>query len=373
MTADGVVLDRGGLDRLIAALGQRGYKVLGPTRVDGAIVYGEVSGTADLPVGVKDEQAPGSYRLNARDDGALFGYVVGPHSLKTYLHPPEAILWSGDRTDGTLVVAPRPAPPRYAFIGVRPCELAAAEVQDRVFLGARRDTVYEPLRLNAFMVAVNCVEPGGTCFCASMGTGPRAASGFDIAITEVIDGRAHYFFCRSGSDQGAEVLAIAEARPASKAESASADRLVGAAAGRMGRSMPASGVRQSLQSALDHPRWQQTAKRCLTCGNCTLVCPTCFCATVEDTLSLSGEHAERVRRWDSCFTHEFSYIHGGPLRLSASARYRQWITHKLSWWHDQFGVSGCVGCGRCITWCPVGIDITEEVAAIRSGREVADV
>jgi Fe-S oxidoreductase len=98
-----------------------------------------------------------------------------------------------------------------------------------------------------------------------------------------------------------------------------------------------------------------------------MVCPTCFCATVEDATDLTGSATERRRVWDSCFSQEFSYIHGGSVRTSAGARYRQWITHKLATWHEQFGVSGCVGCGRCITWCPVGIDITAEARAVRQG------
>jgi Fe-S oxidoreductase len=100
-----------------------------------------------------------------------------------------------------------------------------------------------------------------------------------------------------------------------------------------------------------------------------MVCPTCFCTTVEDVSDVTGDHAERWRRWDSCFTLGFSYIHGGSIRNSGKARYRQWMTHKLASWIDQFGTSGCVGCGRCITWCPVGIDITEEARAIRDGGQ----
>ena len=111
------------------------------------------------------------------------------------------------------------------------------------------------------------------------------------------------------------------------------------------------------------------AERCLTCGNCTLVCPTCFCTNVEDVGDLTGDHAERWRVWDTCFSVDYSYIHGGSVRPSGRARYRQWLTHKLATWHDQFDSSGCVGCGRCITWCPVGIDITQEVAAIRETEE----
>ena len=128
------------------------------------------------------------------------------------------------------------------------------------------------------------------------------------------------------------------------------------------------GIRDLLYDNLEHPRWSDTAGRCLSCGNCTMVCPTCFCSTVEDVTDVSGTQAERVRHWDSCFTSEHSYIHGGATRVTTKARYRQWLTHKLASWIDQFGTSGCVGCGRCITWCPVGIDITEEVRVIRDGE-----
>jgi len=353
MTPAQLVLDRAGLDRLIGALAARGYRVLGPTVRDGAIVYGDLASTSDLPVGWTDRQEAAKYRLARRDDDALFGYVVGPQSPKTYLHPAEVVVWAGGQTATGFAMTPPADSPRYAFLGVRPCELAAIAVQDRVFL-----------------VAVNCTEPGGTCFCASMGTGPGAETGFDIVLTEVLDKKEHYFTAAAGSERGAEVLAEVGAVEAKKAQVKAGADLVEAAAGHMGRTMETAGLADLLRQSLEHPHWQEVAKRCLTCANCTLVCPTCFCANVEDTTDLTGRHAERTRRWDSCFNLEFSLIHGGAHRASTAARYRQWMTHKLAWWFDQFGTSGCVGCGRCITWCPVGIDITAEAAAIRGKQEV---
>ena len=133
----------------------------------------------------------------------------------------------------------------------------------------------------------------------------------------------------------------------------------------MGRALDTGNIQGLLYENAEHPRWEQVAQRCLTCGNCTMVCPTCFCTTVEDTTNLAGDQAARTRRWDSCFSLDFSYIHGGPVRSSTRARYRHWITHKFAAWIDQFGSSGCVGCGRCITWCPVGIDVTEEIRSLR--------
>ena len=136
----------------------------------------------------------------------------------------------------------------------------------------------------------------------------------------------------------------------------------------MGRAMDTTNIKQLLYDNPEHPQWDKVAGRCLSCANCTMACPTCFCSTVEDVSDLTGKHAERWRKWDSCFSLEFSYIHGGHVRQSTKGRYRQWMTHKLASWQDQFGTSGCVGCGRCITWCPVGIDITEEVKAIRADQ-----
>ena len=360
-----LIIDREGVDALIEALRERGYAVVGPTVRAGGIVYGDIAATSDLPVGVRDHQDAGTYRLEDRGDDALFGYVVGPQSWKQFLNPPRVSIWSGRRGDDGIEADAPPAPPRYAFFGVRPCEVAAMQVQDAIYLPVA-DTVYGPRRDAGFVVAVNCTEPGGTCFCTSMGTGPGIGEGYDLALTEVIGSEVHHFLIESGSDEGEEVLrSLADARVAQPGEAELASRLVEDAAGRMGREMDTEGLKEVLQANLLNSRWDDVASRCLTCTNCTMACPTCFCSTVEDELSLDGGVAERHRVWDSCFSLDFSYIHGGSLRSSATARYRQWMTHKLASWQDQFGMIGCVGCGRCITWCPVGIDITEEAAAIR--------
>jgi succinate dehydrogenase/fumarate reductase-like Fe-S protein len=144
-----------------------------------------------------------------------------------------------------------------------------------------------------------------------------------------------------------------------------AEHAIKNASDHMGRYVDTSDLQSLLYRNIDSKRWTETAKRCMTCTNCTMVCPTCFCTTVEDITDLTGTRAERMRKWDSCFTLEFSHIHGGSIRSSVLARYRQWLTHKFAYWKDQFGTYGCVGCGRCITWCPVGIDVTEEIQGIR--------
>ena len=370
------ILERSDLGLLHGVLVRRGLRVIGPALREGTIVYDELASLDDLPAGYTDEQAGGSYRVTKGEGDRLFGYVVGPYSPKGYLHPSKVTLWEAARNgngNGFRLAEPE-APGPVALFGVRPCELAAIAVQDRVFLGGEHhDAPYDRRRDGAFLVAVNCVTPGGTCFCTSMGTGPEAREGYDLALTEMYGDDAHRFLVEAGTEAGAEVLAELPTRPASDDEIASARGLLAEAAQHMGRTMDTTEIKDLLQRNLEHPQWDEVARRCLTCGNCTMVCPTCFCTTVTDEIDLDGAAARRVRRWDSCFSEEFSYIHGGAHRTSVTSRYRQWMTHKLASWWDQFGSSGCVGCGRCITWCPVGIDITEEVRAIRETEEVARV
>lgn len=358
-----VVMPKPGLQHVFDALRQAGYTLVGPTVADGAVAYEEITRIEDLPVGRGDEQGPGSYRLRQRHDGRYFGFTVGPHSWKRYLYPPSLRLFSVRRAGGGFSVEGNgEVPPRYAFVGVRACELAAMAVQDRIFIeGAVQDPEYKARRRAAFVLAVNCVEPGATCFCASMKTGPRCAAGFDLALTELED----VFLLEVGSELGAQMLAGTGWRPAGAFELSRARRALSEAETRMGRNLETRDLPDLLYENLDHPRWAEVALRCLSCANCTMVCPTCFCADVHDTSDLTGETASRVRLWDSCFNRDFSHVFGGNLRPTVRARYRQWLTHKLAAWIDQFGVSGCVGCGRCITWCPVGIDLTEEIAAIR--------
>ncbi|HVC19879.1 MAG TPA: 4Fe-4S dicluster domain-containing protein [Vicinamibacterales bacterium] len=372
------VLQREAFGDLLAALQGRGYRVVGPTVRDGAIVYGDLHAVDDLPIGWTDEQDGGTYRLKPRGDRALFGYNVGPQSWKQYFHPPVVRLWRASRDRNGLHFddsTPDGPPPKLALIGVRSCELHAIAIQDRVLLGgATVDPLYEARRHGAFIVAVQCGQAGRTCFCASMNAGPTATAGFDLALTEVLDGARHYFVAEAGTADGADLLARLPHRPAAASDVAEADARHRQAAAQMGRTMDTTGIKDLLYANADHPRWNDVASRCLTCGNCTMVCPTCFCTTVEEVGDLAGQSAERRQTWDSCFTMDFSYIHGGSIRRSAKSRYRQWMTHKLASWIDQFGSSGCVGCGRCITWCPVGIDLTEEVRAIRAGggRTAAD-
>jgi len=347
------------LPPLVEALRARGYTVVGPTVRDGAIVLAELESADALPYGWGVSTGPGHYRLRRRDDRAAFGHAAGPQSWKRFLHPPRSPLWTASRSaDGFTVTAAPPDPVRYAFLGVRGCDLRAIAVQDRVLGGVEGG--YAKRRAELFVVAVACTEPADTCFCASVGCGPAVRDGYDLVLTELPDG----YLVETGSPQGEQLLGSVATEPASTTHVQSARAAVDSAAAHMGRSLPEVDLPELLAGSYDAGRWDDVAKRCLSCGNCTMVCPTCFCTTVEDVTDLTGAHAQRWLRWDSCFDPDFSYLHGGPVRGSTRSRYRQWLTHKLGTWHDQFGESGCVGCGPCIAWCPVGIDITEETAAL---------
>lgn len=346
---------------LVAALRDAGWRVIGPRAHDGAIAYEPIRSVGDLPRGLTDRQSAGRYRLVEGDPGRWFDFVVGPQSWKKWLFPARQKLWEATRTDGGFALRPAEDDwPKTAFLGVRACEIAAMGLQDRVFdNGNFADPGYARRRAGTLIVAVNCARSADTCFCASTGTGPRAEAGHDIALTERDGGG---FIVEVGSAAGAEVIAALGLPPADGAAVEEARAISARAAAQQSRRMP-DGIAPVLKGAADHSNWDAVAERCLACANCTMVCPTCFCSDVEDSTDLSGDHAERWRLWDSCFTADFTHLHGGSVRRSTRARYRQWMTHKLSSWHDQFGSSGCVGCGRCIAWCPVGIDITAEAAA----------
>ncbi len=360
------ILERADFPRLLKALQSAGYRVVGPTVRDGAIVYGEVRAEQDLPIGWTDRQDAGKYRLERRTDQALFGYNVGPHSWKKFLFPSRERLWTATRTGTSFTVTPeKDDGPPMAFLGVRACELAGMDVSDRVFDGVVRDPGYHARRSRALRIAVQCGQAGGTCFCVSMRTGPGVRTGHDIALTEILTPR-HYFLVDVGSPAGAAVLAHVPLKPAAKEDSEMAHSIVAQTAASMGRTLDTSGIHDLLLTQPEHPRWEVVARRCLSCTNCTMVCPTCFCSSTDEVPDLQGETVERWRHWDSCFNLEFTALHANSVRKSPLSRYRQWLTHKLASWQDQFGTSGCIGCGRCITWCPVGIDLTEEVAALRT-------
>ena len=353
---------RANLQVLIDELRADGRRVIGPTVADGAIVLDEITTVAELPEGWGDRQEAGQYRLERRRDRKLFGFNNGPASWKRFTFPPVVPLNVGRREGRAVTFEPAAVdPPRLAFLGVRGCELAALGIQDRVFLGGPyTDEDYRARRAAAFVVAVNCTTAAPTCFCTSMGTGPEIRGGHDLVLTELDEG----FLVRAGSEAGADLLARLPVKAADAGQIFRAAEAIGKVAATIGDPLPTAGLHDRLLVQFDSPRWAEIAERCLMCANCSMVCPTCFCSSVTQKSDLDGHVSTSERVWDFCFTASFARVAGGNFRNRPRDRYRQWLTHKFATWIDQFGTFGCVGCGRCIAWCPVGIDVREELMAI---------
>lgn len=356
------------LQQLFDNLLAQQYQLYGPVRREHAIMYEKIASLSDLPVGVQDEQRPGYYRLSDGHGEQLFAYTTSPDSWKKYLFPKEDLLYSVGQDNGQLMFKTQSqAKQKKAFIGMRSCDIHALGVQDRVFLeGQYVDERYAARRCDLLIVAVNCTRSVDTCFCASLNTGPAARSGFDLALTEVVDNGQHYFTVAIGSEAGRQLLAPLSLPLAAQTQLDAASAGVQQAAQQI-RSLPTDQLKETIYAQLQNEAfWQDVGERCLHCANCTLVCPTCFCSSVEERTDLTGDDHQRVRYWDSCFNEAHSHIAGGSIRQDPNSRYRQWFSHKLATWQDQFDTLGCTGCGRCIAWCPVGIDLTQEAQRLRN-------
>ncbi len=354
------------LQALVDTLARHRYRVIGPTVRDQAIQYDDLADVAALPQGWRQQQVPGRYTLLQSDSPRRFAWANGPQALKPLLFTPTETLWTARReTDGHLrFVAETRTEPALAVIGVRACDLAALRLQDKHFIGQQPDPGYRQRRAGLFVVAVHCTHPAETCFCASTGDGPRANEGFDIALSETDRG----YLVEPGSASGRAICRELPLTQADPAERVAADQEIDSAAARQQRVIPTGDLSNRLFDSLNNPHWQNIAERCMACSNCTSVCPTCFCHRHADRPALGGGHSEHIREWDSCFTAGHGYLHGYHIRPDTQHRYQQWLTHKFGSWHQQYGRSGCVGCGRCITWCPVGIDLTEEIAVLTDAK-----
>ncbi|MEN8172183.1 MAG: 4Fe-4S dicluster domain-containing protein [Chloroflexota bacterium] len=355
-----VAIKKEKLLQLILTLTEKGYQPIGPCLKDGVISYEPIVSIDALPQGFSSEQEKGHYRVKPGNHKRYFDITPGPHTWKKFLFPPRTQLFKAHLLNGHWQeTLEKEETPRYALIGVRPCESAAIQIQDKVFIREDfSDPIYAKRRENLLIVTVNCLHPSPTCFCTSMNTGPKAQGGFDLSLTELDD----VFLVELGSDAGIAVMQQIEWEPASAFLHQIAQQGFKEAEDAIIRQIDnLESVPNMLLSNLEHPYWNEVGQRCMSCTSCTQVCPTCFCWDVEDSTDLNGKYTRRERVWDSCFNLAYSTQAGGNTRPSTKSRYRQWLTHKMGSWVHQFDSLGCVGCGRCVTWCPAKIDITEEI------------
>ena len=346
---------------LLKALEWEGYACIAPQVRQGAIVFDTLSSVAQLPTGWQDTQEPGHYRLHQTGSPYWFDWANGASAIKPHTFAPQESLWKVVRDEsGRLhfkTILPKPQ--KTAILGVRACDLAALALQDQHFLhGEYPDPYYQQRRENLLLIGVNCTHAAATCFCVSTGDGPAIRSDYDLLLSETADG----FVLETGSERGKQLASLLPLHEASATQQATAQQRMQAAT-QQSRHLP---EKPPLYELLQHPHWEEVGARCIACGNCTSVCPTCVCHQEVERPALDGNSSTHERLWNSCFDPSHSHIHGGAVRRTHKNYYRQWLTHKLAGWHEQFGRSGCTGCGRCLTWCPVGIDLTAEVAAIAS-------
>jgi len=343
------------LRKLFDAVRELGYTVVGPKLVDGVIRYEVLNSFDEIPYGYEDVQGPSTYSIVKGDR-----FRHGPDSPKKFLYPPELELLR-IRPDWSIET-PGYGEKRLAFFGIKPCDLASIQILDRV-LGELGDEYYLSVRRDMVVIVENCLEPGNTCFCASMGVGPEARSGFDISYTRLSPNTVLF---RAGSALGLELLKRLDLEPPDLETVRELHRALEEARRKARAPFDGEKLPDLLEHAMDSPVFREVAEKCLGCGSCSMVCPTCFCFDIVDELLPDGT-AVRKRVWDSCLTYTFAQVAGGHFRPSVWARYRHFVLHKLCFWPRQFGTLGCVGCGRCITWCPAGIDIRETVVRILEG------
>jgi len=331
------------LGRLVDALASR-YKVFGPVAKGSEVRFDEICDPQDLR--------------------PLYSHTV--LSPKKLFHRPVEPLFTAKRAQ-TFHAASDAEPDRpIAVLGIHPCDLAALLRLDRVFdRGQYKDPVYTARRKDAFIAVLNCSVPCDKGFCASMGTGPGAEEGYDLALTDIEDG----YLVEAGSEQGRRVLESLNLEAGTDQDVSVKKYALDRTASQLRKRLDTTDLPQILESEFEHPYWGELKERCLGCANCTMVCPTCFCYDVADQIDLGLTDVKRVRSWDSCLLVQFAQVHGANFRKQREARIKQWIYHKLDYWVAQQGTFGCVGCGRCIRWCPANIDITDVVARMRMEAE----
>jgi ferredoxin len=359
-----ITIQKPAFNTLLAHLKSEGFLPIGPRVKNETLVYESIERLEDLPQGYSTIQKPGYFRLLRQKHNRYFDVIPGAHSWKQFLFPSRVELFALHKNGhGWQMDSEIAETPSYAFIGVRACELAAIQIQDNIFMRSDfTDPIYRTRRQRVFIVSVNCTHPADTCFCTSMKTGPRVRENFDLNLTELDD----VFVLTIGSELARRIMTGIPFEDASSYVLTNVEHKLSHAEQQIRRELDTNDLPELILEHLDHSYWNEIGKRCLSCANCTQVCPTCFCWDTSDEMSLDGNATKRTRIWDSCFNPGYSHQAGGNTRPTIYSRYRQWLSHKLGTWQQQYGTLGCIGCGRCITWCPAEIDITEEITNLRN-------
>ncbi len=329
---------------------KQSHEVIGPVRENSQAVFKAIESADDLYL--------------------EYGSTMLPPG-KLYLYPPKEDLFTFSFGKELGIEERLPEKREQVLVALHPCDVNAIFYLDKTFLGTFRDPGYEERRNNTLLICLNCNRAGLNCFCASLGTGPflGAKEGCDLVITEMgsIGDVGESYLAEIRSEKMRRIFDADFLREAGPEERRMREERESAARRSFEKEIDIGGIDRLLMENTEHPVWQRTADElCLSCTNCVMVCPTCFCYDVVDEVSMDLKSARRYRTWDACQDAAFAEVHGGNYRARRAARLRQFVTHKFdqTW---QYGVIGTVGCGRCITWCPTHIDFTGMVKEIQAG------
>lgn len=335
-----VSLDKKELSLFVDFL-SKDYKVYGPVKKGTEHVFGPINKASELQL---------DYRTT----------ILPPKKL---LHKPFETMFHFT-TDGDIKEKQKDEE-KQVLLGVHPCDVNAIAVLDKAYMGEYPDPYYQEKRKNTIIIALNCNTMGETCFCSLFGTGPALESKYDILMTDL----ENEYLLEAGSKPGYDILEKLGVSAASSNAVAEKQNKVSILMKKMPKPISAEGLSKLLEKSFRHPIWDKLAKECLACGSCTMVCPTCFCYNVIDQIDLDIKNGQRQRVWDSCMMLEFGKVAmGGNFRKDRDARIKQRIYHKMKYMSEQFGMPGCVGCGRCIKTCIKKIDPRKIINELRGEK-----
>jgi sulfhydrogenase subunit beta (sulfur reductase) len=314
--------------------------------------------------------ADGIWNFTAVDTGTVpefdHGNTVRPP--KNFVFPQREVLYRYRSEAGKApeITPTLPAAQPVVVFGVRPCDGRAMVRNDKVFTCGFVDPYYATRREQVVYVGLACsAPPSPNCFCQAVGGTPHSEDGLDVLMTE-LDGRYHV---KALSAKGKQIVDGASSLfdKAQAADGKEVEKVHAASRQHPQRSL--AGMQQvadGLKRNFDSPLWEKLGQACLGCGACTYLCPSCHCFDINDEpTGLSPPAGERVRTWDNCQFPEFTmHTSGHNPRESTGSRLRQRVSHKLLYFVENHNIQQCTGCGRCITHCPVGIDIVRVASEV---------
>jgi sulfhydrogenase subunit beta (sulfur reductase) len=321
--------------------------VFGPVRKGNMLLFEQIESVHNIAL------EPGNTMNSAKD--ALFPQT---ERLFAYRHGESGVQIDGPSVEEKGLV----------LFGVRPCDARGIVLLDKVFGGPLQDPYYVEKRARTVVIGMACATPDPKCFCIALGGGPCSTEGSDLLLLDLGD----RYLVKAESPKGIALLQDRAFEKADKETHTRADLVEKKAEESMNKAVlgkldVGEALEKRLETLFNDPIWDDITESCLGCGICTYLCPTCHCFDILDEAGQST--GERIRIWDSCqfslFTHQASGVNPRP---SAKERFRQRIMHKLCYLPQNGNLAGCVGCGRCVTECPVNLDIREVIQKI-SARE----